>query len=1020
MHKVNLADGTVDVEKTFYFNTKATPIQSDIDIADFINLIQDKLEKQIDKFTNRGSNWVVASIDNVKLSLVRYKLLRGGASNFIVPRELAAKKCILNIEVNGLECFKYALVASLHFDEINNADGHGHLNRKANFDQFIEQYDFTNIKFPATANDICRFQKQNKGIAVNALLYVPAKKDKAASAVPIYHPPHSIAINRRMATILLVDDHWLAVTNLNRLLSTQHETGVRDNVAFCYRCLKNLHRTDRLDIHMKKCYSGTGQRVVMPTPEEAVNKFKDWSKMLSHPFVVYADTECILVKPDQDGPVLQTHVPCAVGSYLVAHKGLKRIQHPVRINEGVDCVKDFCMELDELAHEIYNFNQHQCRKPQLKTRESEATFASKTCCEYCKVVFSDAVQKVWHHDHVSGEFVAALCQPCNTKIRQPLGTLPVYFHNLRNYDMHALCLEGFSHMPGWILKPICQTKEKYLAVTARTVVDHNEIGQNIYFEIQFIDSYQFLTASLDTLSSSLPHIDMKHVQFFRQHLGDQVDDDVIFSKGVFPYSYLDHWDKLREIGLPALPAFYDTLTDSLHTSEEEYARAQKAYQQLNCQNFKDYLHRYLELDCYLLADVFENFRSTALSNTGLDPSNYITLPQFTFSAAFRHTQCHLLTDVDMYEFFEDGIRGGMSFVNTHYVKADADTHISYWDENNLYGNALRRLLPSSDFHWATEAEIATLDWETIDTEGDTGYTLKVDLSYPRAIHDLTQDFPLAPETGMVTEEMLTPYMREQWARRCEFRSGSAEYKPEKKLLMSCRDKKEYVVHFKLLKFYLKMGLRITKIHSVIKFKQTCIFKKYIDDNSARRQAATDDFTKDLYKLLNNALYGKTMENIRSRKNFKLRTSEAQMLLDTSKPQYLLTHEFAPNLLLNELVNLEVKLNKPIFIGQAVLDLSKLIMYELRFVKLPAYAQRFGGKIDVIGGDTDSLFCKIERIDLYRQLHPAMLEDGLLDSSNYPMEHPLFSIRHQAQLGCLKDEVKGGNVGRGRFTEAEVL
>src|SRR3977135_3828750 len=99
------------------------------------------------------------------------------------------------------------------------------------------------------------------------------------------------------------------------------------------------------------------------------------------------------------------------------------------------------------------------------------------------------------------------------------------------------------------------------------------------------------------------------------------------------------------------------------------------------------------------------------------------------------------------------------------------------------------------------------------------------------------------------------------------------------------------MHFKLLKFYLKMGMRITKIHSVIKFKQTCIFKQYIDDNSARRQAATDDFTKDLYKLLNNALYGKTMENIRFGKNFKVRTSETQMLSDTSKPQYLLTHEF---------------------------------------------------------------------------------------------------------------------------------
>ena len=124
-----------------------------------------------------------------------------------------------------------------------------------------------------------------------------------------------------------------------------------------------------------------------------------------------------------------------------------------------------------------------------------------------------------------------------------MATLPVCFHNLRNYDMHVLCIEGFSNFPQWELKPICQTKEKYLACTARTVVDHNKKGQNIYFEIQFIDSYQFLTASLDRLSSqnrlNIPHSSMKNVEFFRQHLCNQVDDDVIFSKGVFQYSYLD-------------------------------------------------------------------------------------------------------------------------------------------------------------------------------------------------------------------------------------------------------------------------------------------------------------------------------------------------------------------------------------------------------------------------------------------------------------------------------------------------
>jgi hypothetical protein len=576
--------------------------------------------------------------------------------------------------------------------------------------------------------------------------------------------------------------------------------------------------------------------------------------------------------------------------------------------------------------------------------------------------------------------------------------------------MHAMCIEGFSQMKEWILKPIAQTKEKYITLTAKTKVGQDEEGHPIFFEIRFVDSFQFLTASLNKLSSSLPHDKMHHAQLFRSQFPGQVDDDIIFGKGIFPYSYLDHEHKLNEFDLPAIDAFRDTLSDSLNITQEDYNRASRAWQQFHCVQFRDYLHRYLELDCVLLADVFENFRATALANTGLDPANFITLPQFTFSAAFRNVWCDLLTDPVMYEFFEDGIRGGMSFVNTHYVKADGDMYISYWDENNLYGNALGQLLPTSNFRWLTEEEFTPIDWLNIDTEGESGYVLKVDLDYPRNIHDKTQDFPLAPEPGMVSDDMFTEFMQTQWARRCEFRrGGTVKFKPEKKLLMTCHNKSEYVVHFKLLKFYLEMGMTITKVHEVVKFTQTAIFRKYIEDNSARRQAANDDFTKDLYKLLNNALFGKTMENVRGRKKFTLRNSEAQMLLDTSKPHYLRTVEFSPDLLLNELMNLEVKLDKPIFIGQAVLDLSKLVMYQLRYHKLQHYEEQFNGKITVIGGDTDSLFCKIEQIDLFRQLHPAMLEDGLLDSSNYPREHPLFSARYKAKLGCIKDEVEGEKI-----------
>ena len=177
--------------------------------------------------------------------------------------------------------------------------------------------------------------KQNEGVAINALMWVPGGESEAAHVVPVYHPLHKVLLGRRMANILLVGDHWLAVTNLNRLLSTQTRDG-RDGQhnAFCYRCLKNVYHQDRLERHLLKCSNRIGQREVMPTPEEAVKKFDDWSKMLSPPFVMYADIECILEKPKHQGKVLQTHVPCAVGSYLVAHKGLGREQHPVRVNEG--------------------------------------------------------------------------------------------------------------------------------------------------------------------------------------------------------------------------------------------------------------------------------------------------------------------------------------------------------------------------------------------------------------------------------------------------------------------------------------------------------------------------------------------------------------------------------------------------------------------------------------------------------------------------------------------------------------
>ena len=184
----------------------------------------------------------------------------------------------------------------------------------------------------------------------------------------------------------------------------------------------------------------------------------------------------------------------------------------------------------------------------------------------------------------------------------------------------------------------------------------------------------------------------------------------------------------------------------------------------------------------------------------------------------------LLTEVEMYQHFEAGIRGGMCFVKTYFVEAHntetvhghmhprEQNYISYWDENNLYGNALRQRLPCGEFQWMTEDEWTAINWQTVDVEGVCGYALKVDLSYPQELHERTKDFPLAPVSTTVSEDMFTCYMRDQWQVRSEIRHQP--FKTEKKLLMTCYDKIEYVVHFKLLQFYLNMGMQNSFNHQI--------------------------------------------------------------------------------------------------------------------------------------------------------------------------------------------------------------
>lgn len=274
----------------------------------------------------------------------------------------------------------------------------------------------------------------------------------------------------------------------------------------------------------------------------------------------------------------------------------------------------------------------------------------------------------------------------------------------------------------------------------------------------------------------------------------------------------------------------------------------------NFQSLGEYSDLYMKIDILLLADVFENFREQCLKAYGFDPAHYYTTPGFSWDAMLKYTgiKLKLLTDIDMVLFIERGIRGGLSqcshryaaanhkYMNDDYKENEENIFLMYLDANNLYGWLMTQSLPYDDFEWLDIFENFDVFSFFFENDAPEGYILEVDLDYPSEIHDSHNDLPFCPEH-------LKPPQSNQ-----------------EKLLATLFPKKKYVIHYRALKQALSHGVRLTKMHKILKFKQS----SYIDLNSSMRAEAKNAFEVNLFKLMNNAAFGKTMENVRKRVDVK--------------------------------------------------------------------------------------------------------------------------------------------------------
>ena len=281
-----------------------------------------------------------------------------------------------------------------------------------------------------------------------------------------------------------------------------------------------------------------------------------------------------------------------------------------------------------------------------------------------------------------------------------------------------------------------------------------------------------------------------------------------------------------------------------------------------------------------------------------------------------------------------------------YESNKPSTFITYVDKNNLYGWSMSEYVPYEEFKWLENVD--EFDVNSINEKSEIGYFLEVDLEFPDQLRELHNDYPLAPEKLPVSSDRLSKYCKEI-ADKNDIKVGYV-----KKLIPNLRNKTEYVLHYRNLQLYLSLGMELTKIHRILKFKQCDWMKKYVGFNTEKRKNATNDFEKDCFKLMINSVYGKTMENLRKRINVRFVNNEKDFLKYTSRPTYVTHKLFDKDFPAICEIKPVLMLNKPIYVGFIVLELSNWMIYDFycNFVE-----NNFNAEL--LFTDTDSLTYEIK-------------------------------------------------------------
>ena len=990
MGKSSDGKSNLSIQDKAYFNSETHINLESSDVKEILAGVIRSIIEKIEVYQKNGSGWYFREIIHLEIHTADYNPMRG-SSYIPLPDWIMRKKAILSIRNKDEKCFLWCVLRYLNPRDKNDF-------RLTDLKQKENSLNTKGIAFPVKLKDISKFEKLNPDLpGIN--VFSVNERNKFYPLRMAQRDPH------KTIDLFLFEKegkyHYSLIKSFSRLFRSQITSRTNGRVHICKRCFSHFSKEELFQRHIEYCSSNESVVVKMP-PKNSKLEFKNYFKKLPIPFVVYADFECFTksletCKPNPEGSYTlgyQKHEPSGFCFYI---KGIvPNIFKPIcftKKKESDNVAEIFVSKLAKVTQKLFDdFYRHP--KPLRLTEEEQKSFKEARICHICLGNLDG--DRVRDHCHFTGQYRGAAHNSCNLQCKKPL-LLPVIFHNLQGYDAH-LFIKQLSGLKGE-LNCIPSTEEKYVSFSKKIKVDEyrsRKTGEmvTLNFEIRFIDSFKFLQTSLANLVGNLQPDDFQNT---KEIMKDNIE--LLTRKGVYPYDYISSIEKLTETQLPTKEKFYSRLNDE-DISEEDYQHAQNVWNTFGCQTMRDYHDLYLKSDVLLLADVFENFRKTCLKHYKLDPAHYYTSPGLAWDACLKETgqQLELLWDYDMLMMFERGIRGGMTHIAKRYSEANnkymknfdpnkPSKYIQYLDANNLYGWAMSQSLPTNGFKWISNLtkekvmEILEKTNSSMNDMGKTGYIFEVDLEYPKELWKSHNDYPLAPEKMKV---------------------GGVE-----KLISHFKPHKKYVIHYRNLRQCLELGLKIKAVHRGISFNQSSWMEPYIRKNTELRKTAANSFEKDFFKLLNNSVFGKTIENIRKRQNVFLVDNRAKAVKLSSRPNFDRSTIFDQNLVAIHMKKTEVYFNKPIYVGQAILDLSKLLMFDFNYNFIQRkYSYK---KARLLFTDTDSLMYELKTDDFYKDIKEDIRDK--FDTSDYPQEHKsgILTGVNKKVIGFFKDEVSGKQI-----------